>query len=46
MRLAPMSNLGPKLLNFSTSDSVQEMALGSVLEAAGTDYDTTANVAT
>lgn len=45
MRLAPISVLGPKLLNFSTSDSVQEMALGSIVQASGTDYDTTANVA-
>ena len=45
MRLAPITLLGPKLLDFSTSDDVQEMALGTVVEAAGTDYDTTANVA-
>lgn len=44
MRLAPISLLGPKTLDFSVSDDVQEMALGTIVEAAGTDYDTTANV--
>ena len=44
MRLAPISLLGPKLLDFSASDDVKEMALGTQIEAAGTDYDTTANV--
>lgn len=45
MRLAPLNLVGPKLLDFSTSDDVQEMALGTIVEAAGTDYSTTANVA-
>lgn len=45
MRLAPTYLAGPKLLDFSTSDDVQEMALGTILTATGTDYDTTANVA-
>ena len=45
MRLAPIDNLGPKLLDFSTSDDVKEMALGTIVCATGTDYDTTANVA-
>lgn len=45
MRLAPISALGPKLLDFSTSDDVQEMQLGTPIMATGTDYDTTANVA-
>lgn len=45
MRLAPLSNVGPRLLDFSVSDSVQKMALGTPMDAVGTDYDTTANVA-
>lgn len=45
MRLAPLNTVSPRLLDFSVSDSVQEMALGTVIEAQGTDYDTTANVA-
>lgn len=45
MRLAPLALVGPKLLNFSASDDVQKMALGTIVEASGTDYDTTANVA-
>lgn len=45
MRLAPLNTVGPRLLDFSVSDSVQEMALGTIIEAQGTDYDTTANVA-
>lgn len=45
MRLAPMNVLGPRHLDFSSSDSVQEMGLGTIVNAAGTDYDVTANVA-
>ena len=45
MRLAPISLLGPRALDFSVSDDVQEMALGTVVAAQGTDYDTTSNVA-
>lgn len=45
MRLSPVSALGPRLLDFSVSDDVQEFGLGTSLEATGTDYDTTANVA-
>lgn len=45
MRLAPVDILAPRLLDFSTSDDVKEMALGTLIVAAGTDYDTTANVA-
>lgn len=45
MRLAPIDAVGPRLLDFSVSDDVKEMALGTVIQAVGTDYDTTANVA-
>jgi hypothetical protein len=45
MRLAPVSTIGPRLLDFSTSDDVQKLGLGTTIEATGTDYDTTANVA-
>jgi len=45
MRLAPIDILGPRLLDFSVSDDVKEMALGTYVQAVGTDYDTTANVA-
>jgi hypothetical protein len=45
MRLAPLNTVGPRLLDFSVSDDVQAMALGTVIEAGGSDYDTTANVA-
>lgn len=45
MRLAPINVTGPRLLDFSVSDDVQRMALGTTIEATGTDYDTTANVA-
>ena len=45
MRLAPIDILGPKLLDFNGSDSVQEMATGTACSAQGTSYDTTANVA-
>ncbi len=44
MRLAPLSLAGPHLLDFGASDSVQDIALGTIVEAQGTDYDTTANV--
>lgn len=44
MRLAPIDSIGPRLLDFSLSDDVKEMALGTCLQAVGTDYDTTANV--
>ena len=45
MRLAPIDSLGPRLLDFSGSDDVREMQPGTIITAAGTDYDTTANVA-
>lgn len=45
MRLAPMDVLGPRLLDFSVSDTEKRMALGTSVQATGTDYDTTANVA-
>lgn len=45
MRLAPIDVLGPKLLDFSVSDTEKKMASGTPVQAVGTDYDTTANVA-
>src|SRR6478752_203687 len=46
MRLAPVDAVGPKLLDFSSSDDVREMMPGSTITAVGTDYDgVTANVA-
>lgn len=45
MRLTPISMLAPRLLDFSVSDDVQELALGTIVEASSSDYDTTANVA-
>jgi len=45
MRLAPISAIAPRLLDFSISDTVQEMALGTQIEAANTAYSTVANVA-
>jgi hypothetical protein len=45
MRLSPLSNLGPRLLDFSVSDTEKRMQLGTLMDATGTDYDTTANVA-
>lgn len=45
MRLVPVNALSPRLLDFSVSDDVQEIALGTVIEASSSDYDTTANVA-
>lgn len=45
MRLAPVNYTGPRLLDFSVSDEVQRVALGTIVEATGTDYDTTSNVA-
>lgn len=44
MRLALLDVVGPRLLDFSVSDDVQEMARGTMSQAAGTDFDTTANV--
>lgn len=44
MRLAPLSLLAPALLDFSGSSDNKELALGTIVEASGTDYDTTANV--
>lgn len=44
MRLAPLDLIAPKLLDFSTSDDVPEMARGAIIAAVGTDYDTTTNV--
>jgi hypothetical protein len=45
MRLSLVDSIAPKLLDFSTSDDVKEMALGTILTASSSDYDTTANVA-
>lgn len=45
MRLAPTNSLVGSLLDFGVSSDVKEMALGTMVEASGTDYDTTANVA-
>lgn len=44
MRLAPLDSIGPRLLDFSVSDDVQEMARGTLIAAAGTDFDATVNV--
>lgn len=44
MRMALLDIVGPRLLDFSVSDDVQEMARGTMSQAAGTDFDTTANV--
>ena len=44
MRLSPLTALAPRLMDFSVSDDVQEIQLGTYIEATGTDYDTTANV--
>ncbi len=44
MRLAPLNSVAPRALDFSVSDDVQEISLGTIIEAQGTDYDTTANV--
>lgn len=44
MRLAPIDSLMPKLLDFNTSSDVKGIAMGSLVSANGTDYDTTANV--
>lgn len=40
MRLAPIGQLAPTLLDFSTSSDVQEWARGTVIDAVGTDYNT------
>lgn len=45
MRLAPMDNISPALLDFSSSHEERKFNLGAILHAVGTDYDTTANVA-
>ena len=45
MRLSALTALGPRLLDFSASDDVQEMQVGTTLAATGTDFDSTANVA-
>lgn len=45
MRLSPLDNAGPRLLDFSVSDTEKRMQLGTIVPATGTDYDTTANVA-
>jgi len=45
MRLAPISLIAPALLDFSTSSDTKELQLGTIIEAVGTDYETTANVA-
>lgn len=45
MRLAPLDTLVGSLLDFSTSSSEKKFQLGTPIAAAGTDYDTTANVA-
>jgi hypothetical protein len=44
MRLAPMDGLS-KLLDFSSSTDTPPFHLGAILNAAGTMYDTTSNVA-
>lgn len=44
MRLAPIDAAVTRLLDFSTSSDVYLMQLGSIIGAAGTQYDTTANV--
>lgn len=44
MRMAPMSALAGKLLDFSLSSDVRVHQPGMVMDAAGTDYSTTANV--
>jgi hypothetical protein len=45
MRLVPMDNIAPVLLDFSSSHDTRKLNLGSIIHASGTDYDTTANVA-
>lgn len=45
MRLSPLSLLAGKLLDFSLSSDIKAHQLGTLVEAVGTDYDTTANVA-
>lgn len=45
MRLAPIDSVVTRLLDFNSSYDVPLMALGTLLAAAGTQYDTTANVA-
>lgn len=45
MRLTPMENIAPALLDFSSSHDERKLNLGAIIHAAGTDYDTTANVA-
>lgn len=45
MRLAPMDNIAPALLDFSASHDERKLNLGAIIHAVGTDYDTTANVA-
>lgn len=44
MRLAPITSLASPLLSFATTDSQKKFNPGFILLAAGTDYDTTANV--
>ncbi len=44
MRLAPLNSVAPRALDFSLSDDVQEIGLGTIMEAQGTDYSDVANV--
>lgn len=44
MRLAPVNAAVAKLFDFNASSDVPFMALGTIIQAAGTQYDTTANV--
>jgi hypothetical protein len=44
MRLAPIDNIAPSLLDFSLSSDVKKMAPGTQVQATGTDFETTANV--
>jgi hypothetical protein len=45
MRLAPIDAAVSRLLDFSTSSDVATMQVGTMMNAAGTQYDTTSNVA-
>lgn len=44
MRLAPMGQAVPKLLDFSTSDDTAKFNRGTYMQAANTDYETTTSV--
>lgn len=45
MRLAPVNLITGSLLDFSVSQDTQNRNLGTFIDTAATDYDTTANVA-